>query len=83
MIKSIMIGWSGNVACMGRKTTYRISVGKPHGTKPLGRPRCGRDDNNKLNLIPKGWGGMDSIYLPRDRDQWGALLNTVMNLRVP
>jgi hypothetical protein len=40
-------------------------------------------DNIKIDLREIGWGGMDWIYLALDRDQWRALVNTVMNLRVP
>jgi hypothetical protein len=40
-------------------------------------------DNIKINLREVGWGGMDWIDLAQDRDKWRALVNTVMNLRVP
>jgi hypothetical protein len=46
-------------------------------------PRHGWEDNNKMDLRGTGWGGMDWIDLAQDRDQWRALVNTVMNLRVP
>jgi hypothetical protein len=58
-------------------------VGKPEGKRPLGRPRCRREDNIRMDLREMGCGGMDWIDLARDRDQWRDLLNTVMNLRVP
>jgi hypothetical protein len=60
-----------------------ILVGKPEGKKPLRRPRRRRVDNNKMNLTEIGWGVVDWIDLAQDRDQWRALVNTVMNLRVP
>jgi hypothetical protein len=41
------------------------------------------EDNIKIDLIEMGWGGMDGFDLAQDRDQWRALVNTVMNLRVP
>jgi hypothetical protein len=50
---------------------------------PQGRPRHRWEDNIKIDLREVGWGGMDSINLAQDRDQWRALVNTVMNLRVP
>jgi hypothetical protein len=51
--------------------------------RPLGRPKRWRVDNIKMDLIEIGWDGMDWINLAQDRDQWRALLNTVMNLGVP
>jgi hypothetical protein len=51
--------------------------------RPLGGPRCRWKDNIKMDLREILWGGMDWIYLAEDRDQWRALVNTVMNLRVP
>jgi hypothetical protein len=58
-------------------------VGKPEGTRPLGKPRLRLVDNIKMKLREIRWGGMDWIYLDQDRDQWRALVNMVMNLRVP
>jgi hypothetical protein len=60
-----------------------ILVGKPEGKRPLGRPRCRWVDNIKMDLGEIGWDGMDWIKLAQDRDQWRAVVNTVMNLRVP
>jgi hypothetical protein len=69
---------------MGEKrNAYRISVGKPEGKRPLGRTKRRWEDNIKIDLREIGWGGMDWIDLTQDRDQWKALVNTVMNLRVP
>jgi hypothetical protein len=83
MIKSRRIRWAGYVAKMGEKrNAYRILVGKPEGKKPLGRPRRRWENNIKMDLREIGWGGMDWIDLAQDRDQWRALVNTVMNLRV-
>jgi hypothetical protein len=62
---------------------YRILVGKPEGKRPLGRGRHRWNDNIKMDLGDIGWGGMDWIDMAQDRDQWRALVNTVMNLRVP
>jgi hypothetical protein len=58
-------------------------VGKPEGKRPLRRPRRRWVDNIKMNLREIGWGGMGWIDLTQDRDQWRALVNTVMNIRVP
>jgi hypothetical protein len=57
-------------------------VGKPEGKRPLGTPRYRWVDNIKMDLEDIEWGGMDCIDLAQDRDQWRALVNTVMNLRV-
>jgi hypothetical protein len=76
--------WAGHVARIGEKrTAYRILVGKPEGKRPLGRPRRRWVDNIKMDLRETGWDGMDWIDLAQDRDQWRALVNTVINLRVP
>jgi hypothetical protein len=58
-------------------------VGKPEEKRPLGRPRCTWVDNIKMDLREIGWDDMDWIDLTQDRDQWKALVNTAMNLRVP
>jgi hypothetical protein len=68
---------------MGEKrNAYRTLVGKPEGKRPMRRPRRRWVDNIKLDLIEIGWDGMDWIDVAQDRDQWGALVNTVMNFRV-
>jgi hypothetical protein len=62
---------------------YRVSVGKPEGKRPLGRPRCRWEDNIKADLQEVECGGMDWIELAQDTDRWRALVNAVMNLRAP
>jgi hypothetical protein len=76
--------WAGHVARMGeRRGAYRALVGKPEGRRPLGRPRRRWEDNIKIDLREVGWGDMDWINLAQDRDRWRALVNAVINLRVP
>jgi len=66
-----------------RRGVYRVLVGKPEVKRPLGRPRRRWEDYIKMDLHEVGRGGMDWIELARDRDRWWALVNAVMNLRVP
>jgi hypothetical protein len=58
-------------------------VGRPEGRRPLGRPRRRWEDNIKIDLQEVGWEGVDWIYMAQNRDRWRAVVNAVMNLRVP
>jgi len=76
--------WAGHVARMGeRRDVYRVLVGKPERKRALERPRHRWKDNIKMDLEEVGCGGMDWIELAQERDRWRALVNAVMNLRVP
>jgi hypothetical protein len=66
-----------------RSNACRILVGKPEGRRSLGRPRRRWVDNIKMDLREIGWDGIDWIDLAQDMDQLRALVNAVMNLRVP
>jgi hypothetical protein len=84
MIKSRRMAWAGHVERMGAtRNTYRILVSQPEEKRPIGRPRRRWVDHIKMDLREIGWDGRDWIELAQDRNQWRALVNTVMNLRVP
>jgi hypothetical protein len=84
MIKSRRMRWVGHVARIGEKRNgYRIWVGKPEGKQPLGRPRRRWMNTNKMDLREIEWNGIDWIDLGQDTDRWKALVNTVMNFRIP
>jgi hypothetical protein len=68
---------------VGKEEHDRLLVGKSEEKRPLGRPRRRWMDNIKMDLGDIGWGGVDWIGLAQDRDKWKALVNAVMNLRVP
>jgi hypothetical protein len=62
---------------------YRLLVGKPEGKRPLGRPRRRWVDNIRMDLGEVGRGDVDWIGLAKDRYRWRAVVNSVLNLRVP
>jgi hypothetical protein len=66
-----------------KRNSYRILVGKPERRRPLGRPRRRWVGNIKIDLREIRWDGMYWIDLAQDKDEWRALVNTVMNFRVP
>jgi hypothetical protein len=62
---------------------YNILVGRHEGRRPLGRPRCRWEDNIKMDLRKTVFGDVDWIHWAQYRGRWRALVNMVMNLRVP
>jgi hypothetical protein len=84
IIKSRRMRWVAHVARMGEKrNAYTLLVGKPEGERPLGRPRRRWVDNIRMDLGEVGWSDVDWIGLAQDRNRWGALVNSVLNFRVP
>ena len=84
VIKWRRMRWAGYVARMGEeREEYRVLVGKPEGTRPLGRPRRRWEDDIRMDLQEVGCGYMDWIGLAQHRDRWRTLVSAVMNIRVP
>jgi hypothetical protein len=65
-----------------KRKACRILLGRPERKRPLGRPRRSWEDNIRMDFRDIGWGIIDWIDLVQDRNQWRALVNTVINLRV-
>jgi hypothetical protein len=68
---------------MGEINSYKILVGKPERKKSLGRPIRRWQDNIRMDLREIAWECVDWTHLDQCRVQWRALMNTIMNLRVP
>jgi hypothetical protein len=84
IIKSRRMVWVGHVTRMGENMkAHRLLVGKPEGKRPLGRPRRRGVDYITMGFGEVGWGDVDWIGLDKDRNRWRALVNSVLNLRVP
>jgi hypothetical protein len=66
-----------------KRNVYRFLVGKPEGRRPLGKTRRRWVHNIRMDLLGLGWGDVDWIGLAQDRDRWGDLVNSILNLRVP
>jgi hypothetical protein len=66
-----------------KRNTYKLLAGNPDDKRLLGRPRCRWVDNIKMDLGEVGWSDVDWIGLAQGRNRWRALVNSVLNLRVP
>jgi hypothetical protein len=76
--------WAGYVARMGEKRNVSmLLIAKPEGKRPLGKPRRRWIDNIKMDLLVIGLSVVDWIGLAQDRYRWRALVNSVMDFRVP
>jgi hypothetical protein len=84
IVKLRKMRWAGHLARTGvKRNVYRLLVGYPEGRGPLGRQRRRRVDDIKMYFVEIGWGGVIWISVVQERDNWRALVNAVMNLRVP
>jgi hypothetical protein len=83
-IKSRRIRWAEHVVRMGEeRKAYKVLVGKPEGNRPLGRRRRRWEDGIKMSFREIRWGWcVEWIHLAQDRDQWRAVVNAAMKLRV-
>jgi hypothetical protein len=75
---AVHVAWIGD-----EKGIYKFLVGKPEVKRPLRRPRRKWEDNIRMDLQKVGCGGLDWIGMAQDRDRWRAIVNPVINLRVP
>jgi hypothetical protein len=66
-----------------KENAYRVLVGKPEGKRPPGRPTSSWENNIKIYRREIGWCGMGCTHLAQARNQWWALVDTAMNIRVP
>jgi hypothetical protein len=75
--------WAEHVARVGEeRKAYEVSVGKPEGKRPLGKPRRRWEDGIRMDLKETGLWSVDWIRLAQDRDRWQAVVSAVMSLRV-
>ena len=84
LIKPRRMRWAGHAVRVEEgRGVHKVLVGKPEGKRPLARPRRRGEDNIKMDLEEVGRGCGDWMELAQDRDEWQALVSTVMNFRVP
>jgi hypothetical protein len=84
----IVAGRTSDVDCLLKPsninfTSIILLVGKPEGRRPLGTPRRRWLDNIRMDIVEVGWSDVDWIGPSQDRDRWRALVDSVLNLRVP
>jgi hypothetical protein len=81
--KSRRMSWKGYVARIGKmRNEYKMLILKREGKKPIGRSWRGWVDNIRMDLTETGWEGVNWMRLAQDRDQWRAVVNTVMDPQV-
>jgi hypothetical protein len=64
------------------RNACKILIGKPEGKRPLGRSRRRWENDIRMDLREIGLEVVNWMHLAQDRDQWRAVVNTVINLRV-
>jgi len=83
VMKSKRMRWAEHMTRVAEmRNAHEILVGKPGRKRPLAKFRHRWEDNIRMDLTETGWEGEYWINLAQDRDQWRALVNTVINLRV-
>jgi hypothetical protein len=83
IIKSRRMLWVEGVARMEKRNVYRLLVGKQKRKRPLGRSRRSSVNNIKMDVVETEWFNVDWIGLVQDRQKWRALVNAIMNFRIP
>ena len=84
MLKSRRLRWAGHVDRMEEsRSAYKMLTGKPTGKRPLGRPKRRWEDNIRMDLEEIGFNAGNWVDSAQDRNYWRALVNGVLNLRVP
>jgi hypothetical protein len=84
IIKYRRMRWAEHVErLLAKRAADKLVVENPEGKRPLGRQRRRWTDNIKMDLAEITWGGVNSISIAPDRDKWRAVVNAVMNFRVP
>ena len=84
MIKSRRLKWAHHLARMEEgRSVFKILTGKPTGKRPLGRPRRRLEDNIRMEFEEIGINAGNRVHSAQDRNNWRALVNVALNLRVP
>ena len=84
VVKTRRLRWAGHIARMKEgRSAFKILTGKPTGKIPLGRPRRRWEDNIRVDLEEIGINAGNWVNSAQDRDYWRALVNAILNLRVP
>jgi hypothetical protein len=84
VIISRRLRWAEHIARMEEgRNAFKILTSRPVGKRPLGRPRRRWEDNIRMDLEEIGVNTGNWVDSAQDRNYWRALVNAVLNLRVP